>query len=215
MIVMSCKARLKAGAARKRKEPRSWVANWRVQLGSHKLMLFAHHQVQLSPRSTGRHSVLCQVPFIFALHFQPDTVNDDNASEPHGLVDQEGRQVRSVPRDTAEIGDGVPGLRRASYRGHEPFGLAQRQLEDLADEHGALNRMIRIHDRSFPDTRLLGAPWVDRFRRKPNRDVTAPSRRWILVVPVRHFVAKFFDLVASALVDLARHQLFCIPVREE
>src|ERR1700693_1999895 len=82
------------------------------------------------------------------------------------------------------------GLHDAAKRVHEPFGLAWRQVQDLADEQGGFYREIGIFLRPATGSGLGGAPWGERLFGEPNRDIATLAPRFVLFWPGCHPVIR-------------------------
>ena len=78
-------------------------------------------------------------------------------------------------------------------------------MKDLANKHGGFYRNIRILLRSTSGSRLGWVPVDYRPFSKPDRKIATLPLPIVVVMPVRHFITRFFDFMAATLIMFVRH----------
>jgi hypothetical protein len=117
------------------------------------------------------------------------------------------RQLDTALGNAAEVRNGDGSAHDARDCVHEPFGLTKWQMKNLPNQKGCFNGVVGISQGTPARSSFDGVPLVDRFRGKPDRDVTTPTQSRVVVRSVGHLVFWLGELVTATFAIFVRHEL--------
>ena len=123
---------------------------------------------------------------------------------------QTARQMLTAPGAHRIVRNGEVEAPHPEQGVQEPFGLAQREMEEEPQGQGGLDGEIRVAPLPTPPAAPAGRPGSDRFRGHPHRHIAASNEGQVVGRPVHHAI---FRLIRG--MDLRLHLSSVAPAEDD
>jgi hypothetical protein len=163
-------------------------------------------EMQFAPTPRGTNATLLIQPFALAIDLQTSTVDEE--MERFVTVNrlwQNGQATASA--GSMSCGRELQYRCRAEQRSRQSFSLTQRLVEHQAKRKRGLDGYCRIDRLTTTLSSRRSVPCRDGLFGKPNRQLSPPHQRSIIVWPVRHSVSRLGEFVTATFIELVWHWL--------
>jgi len=151
-----------------------------------------NRQVNLAPGAALRLAMGSHLPFAFAKNLHARTIDDD-VNRP-SLVGNTKRNTKFGCSfgQRSEVGNRYVNVQQLHQRTAKAFGLAVRQLEQLANGQQAFNGCVAVNKRSTNFRGIVRVlPAIQRIFTKPNRNIASTHERFVIFFPIGDFARPF------------------------
>jgi hypothetical protein len=162
-------------------------------------------EMQFAPTPRGTNATLLIQPFAFAIDLQASTVDEEmerfvtvKRLWQNGQAAPSAAQCRVVRNCNIDV-------EQSRDRSQQSFSLTQRLVEHQAKRKRGLDGYRRIDRLTATLSRRRSVPCRDGLFGKPNRQLSPPHQRCIIVWPVRHSVSRLGEFVTATLIELVWH----------
>ncbi len=162
-------------------------------------------QMEFSPGPAPAHAMLIAVPLADPVDLEPGAVNHQGDRPRWQCRGQHRRPARRAPTDRGVIGNRQIDVHEIQQRTEQPFGLAQRLMEDKPDHDRSFDRGVRVARLTARRHSRRCAPGGNRLLADPQRQTTAPPQAGFVHRPVRHLELHLRDVMAAGVIVLVRH----------
>jgi hypothetical protein len=164
-------------------------------------------EMQFAPAPRGTNTTLLIQPLALAVDLQTSAVDEEMQRFVATKRLWWNRQPAPSAAQCRVVGNCNFDVEQSRDRSQQSFSLTQRLVEHQAKRERGLDGYCRIDRLTATLSSRRSVPCRDGLIGKPNRQLSPPRERCIIVWPIRHSVSRLWELVAATLIELVWHGL--------